>query len=118
MKTRRSTAMAAATAALVAGIASATAVSAADTPATRPTPVKTSHSAPRAGSILDGVHGALESLVAEGVIDEAQATSVQQQARAGSIDPKVLVDAGVLSNQQMQAVAHAIDQVKQSYAQP
>jgi hypothetical protein len=64
--------------------------------------------------ILAGVHGALENLVAQGTISQSQADAVQAQADAGSIDPKQLVDNGVVSDAQMRAVANSIDAVKRA----
>jgi hypothetical protein len=64
--------------------------------------------------ILAGVHGALENLVAQGTISQSQADAVQAQADAGSIDPKQLVDSGVVSDAQMRAVANSIDAVKRA----
>ena len=66
------------------------------------------------GGILAGVHDALARLVATGTITQAQADAVQQQANAGSIDPKQLVQSGALTDTQMRSVAAAIDQVKQA----
>jgi hypothetical protein len=66
------------------------------------------------GGILAGVRDALARLVAGGTITQAQADAVQQQANAGSIDPKQLVQSGALSDTQMRSVAAAIDQVKQA----
>lgn len=66
------------------------------------------------GGILVGVHDALARLVSSGTITQSQADTVQEQANTGSIDPKQLVDAGVLSDAQMRTVAASIDQVKRS----
>jgi hypothetical protein len=79
------------------------------TPAVRSTPAAATH-----GGILAGVHDALAHLVTDGTITQAGADAVQQQANAGSIDPKQLVQSGALSDTQMHAVAAAIDQVKQA----
>ena len=62
--------------------------------------------------ILAGVHSALEALVAQGTINQNQANAVQQEADGGSIDPKVLVDRGVVSDAQMRVIAASIDRVK------
>lgn len=69
---------------------------------------------PAAGGILAGVHAALERLVASGTISQQQADAVQQQANAGSIDPKTLVQHGVVSDAQMGAIGNSIDQVKRA----
>lgn len=67
------------------------------------------------GGILAEVHRALAGLVADGTIDQRQADAVQQEANAGSINPKELVDSGALTDAQMRAVAAQLDQVKRSY---
>ena len=77
-------------------------------------PATSTPAAAAPGGILAGVHDALERLVASGTITQAQADVVQQQANAGSIDPKQLVQSGALSDTQMRSVAAAIDQVKQA----
>jgi hypothetical protein len=64
--------------------------------------------------ILAGVHDALTGLVDNGTITPTQADAVQLQANAGSIDPNQLVQSGARNDAQMQAVAAAIDQVKQA----
>jgi hypothetical protein len=68
----------------------------------------------QAGGILAGVQTVLAGLVADGTIDQRQADAVQAEANAGSIDPKQLVDSGVLTDPQMRAVASKIDELKQS----
>ena len=78
------------------------------TVATQPAP----HVQP--GGILAGVHEILDSLVANGTINQQQADAIQAQANAGSIDPKQLVQDGVVSDAQMRAVAAQIDQLKRS----
>jgi hypothetical protein len=83
------------------------------------TPANTQTQAPaQPGGILAGVHQILSDLVAAGTINQQQANAVQSQADAGSIDPKQLVQSGVLSNAQMQAIGNRIDQLKRSYANP
>ena len=67
------------------------------------------------GGILAGVHQILASLVANGTINQQQADAIQTQANAGSIDPKQLVQNGVVSDAQMRSVAARIDQLKESY---
>lgn len=57
---------------------------------------------------------ALDRLVANGTIDQAQADTIEQQVEAGSLDPPVLIDAGTVNQGQMQAVAEALAQVKRS----
>jgi hypothetical protein len=83
---------------------------------TSPTTTVATQPAPHAqpGGILAGVHQILTSLVANGTINQQQADAIQAQANAGSIDPKQLVQNGVLSDAQMRAVAAQIDQLKQS----
>jgi hypothetical protein len=66
------------------------------------------------GGILAGVHDALARLVADGTITQSQADAVQEQANAGSINPKQLVDGSVLSDAQMRTVAASIDQLKRA----
>jgi hypothetical protein len=65
-----------------------------------------------AGSILPGVHGVLRNLVDQGRITQAQADAVQRQADTGTIDPKTLVQSGVITDRQMHLVANGIEQVK------
>ncbi|MGN6378450.1 MAG: hypothetical protein ACTHNU_05820 [Gaiellales bacterium] len=59
---------------------------------------------------------ALQRLVANGTIDQAQADAIERQVVAGSVDPAALVAAGRVNQTQMLAVAHALDQVKRSMA--
>ena len=66
------------------------------------------------GGILAGVHNALARLVANGTITQTGANAVQQQANAGSINPKQLVQSGALSDAQMQIVAASIDELKRA----
>ncbi|MBV8462038.1 MAG: hypothetical protein JO368_01995 [Acidimicrobiales bacterium] len=63
-------------------------------------------------SILPGVRGVLDSLVSQGRITQAQADAVQRQANTGTIDPKALVQSGVITDAQMHLVANGIEQVK------
>jgi hypothetical protein len=65
-----------------------------------------------AGSFLPGVRGVLRALVAQGRITQAQADAVQRQADTGRIDPKMLVQSGVITDAQMHLVANGIEQVK------
>ena len=65
-----------------------------------------------AESILPGVRGVLKSLVSQGRITQVQADAVQRQADTGRIDPKVLVQSGVITDAQMHLVANGIEQVK------
>ena len=83
---------------------------------TSPTTTVATQPAPDAqrGGILAGVHQILASLVANGTINQQQADAIQAQANAGSIDPKHLVQDGVVSDAQMRAVAAQIDQLKRS----
>jgi hypothetical protein len=109
MKPLRRPLLAAAASALIAGTVSFAAFSYAQSGSAIPSTV-----APAPGGILVGVHKALEDLVTNGSITQAQADAVQHQASAGSIDPKALVEAGTLTDAQMRLVANAIDQVKQN----
>jgi hypothetical protein len=100
--------------AAAAGVASAAGVGYAQDGGSKPaasTPATTAAPAP---GILAGVQAGLAGLVAEGTIDQHQADAVQQQADAGSIDPKTLVGSGVVSDPQMRAIANVIDQVKRT----
>lgn len=67
------------------------------------------------GGILAGVHGILAGLVTAGTITQQQADAVQAQANAGSIDPKQLVQQGVLTDAQMREIANRIDVLKRNY---
>jgi hypothetical protein len=95
--------------AIAAGTLSMAAVSYADAGgATSPASTKTSS----AGSILPGVRGVLKALVAQGRITQSQADAVQRQADSGTIDPKSLVQSGVITDARMRLVADGIEQVK------
>lgn len=96
---------------VVAGTASAAAVGFAQGNGASSTPT-TGRQAP--SGILAGVHNTLEKLVTQGTINQQQADAVQQQANAGSIDPKTLVQRGVVSDAQMRAIGNSIDQVKRA----
>jgi hypothetical protein len=71
---------------------------------------------PRAapGSVVAGAVAAIERLVAEGTLTSSQGEAIAAQIRAGSIDPKQLVQSGVVSDAQMRAAAAAIEQVKRA----
>lgn len=69
---------------------------------------------PADGGIMAGVHSALQRLVADGTISQQQATAVEQDAAAGSIDPNALVQGGVVNDAQMQAIGTSLDKVKQA----
>lgn len=64
------------------------------------------------GPVLVGAVAAIERLVSAGTLTARQGNAIEQEIRSGSIDPKALVDAGVVSDGQMRAAAAAIDQVK------
>jgi hypothetical protein len=66
--------------------------------------------APR--GMLAGVHDALANLVTHGTISQSEADAIQHQADAGSIDPKLLVQSGVISDARMRIVADSLDQLK------
>jgi hypothetical protein len=68
--------------------------------------------APR--GMLAGVHNALANLVAQGTISQSEADAVQHQADAGSIDPKLLVQSGAISDARMRIVADRLDQLKRA----
>jgi hypothetical protein len=80
-----------------------------DTGPTRPSAVG---APPARSGLLPGIPGALENLVARGVISQPQADAVQREANTGTIDPKALVQEGVLSDAQMHLVAARLDQLK------
>jgi hypothetical protein len=61
-------------------------------------------------------HTALQRLVANGTISQSQAAAIQRQVAAGSIDPAALIAAGTVNATQMHAIAHALTQVKESFA--
>ena len=100
--------------AAAAGVASAAGIGLAQDGGSKPaasTPVATTAPVP---GVLARIHNGLARLVALGTIDQQQADAVQRQADAGSIDPKTLVASGVVSDQQMRAIADVVDQVKQA----
>ena len=70
------------------------------------------------GGAPDGIaaaaHRALEALVAQQTIDQSQADAIQRQVDAGSVDPRTLVDGGVVTDAQMHAVATSLDAVKRA----
>ena|SRR5579872_723566 len=70
--------------------------------------------APPSGSVRAGALAAIEGLVSDGTLTRAQGDAIEAQIRAGSIDPKQLVDAGVLTDAKMRIAATAIDQVKRN----
>jgi len=65
-----------------------------------------------AGSVLPGVRGVLKYLVGQGSITQTQADAIQRQADTGTIDPKTLVQSGVITDAQMHLVANGIEEVK------
>jgi hypothetical protein len=72
-----------------------------------------STTAPAAGQ-SNPFDAAVEALVKDGTINQAQAGALRQQIDAGTIDPLELVDTGVLTAAQMQAVETRLGAVKQS----
>ena len=108
-------ALATATIAIAASVGSVAGISLAQG-GSAPTVASATNSQQPPGGILTGLHGVLTSLVVQGTINQEQANAVQQQADAGSIDPKQLVDSGTLTNAQMRTVANQIDHLKRSYA--
>ena len=69
--------------------------------------------APAAGQ-SNPFDAAVQALVEDGTINQAQAVALRQQIDAGTIDPLELVDTGVLTAAQMQAVETRLGAVKQS----
>jgi hypothetical protein len=59
---------------------------------------------------------AVQALVEDGTIDQAQADVLRRQIDAGGIDPQELIDNGVLTAAQMQAVQARLGSAKQSLA--
>jgi hypothetical protein len=80
--------------------------------ASSPQPV--SPTAAGGGSVVTGAVAAIDRLVADDVLTGAQGDAIDQQIRSGSIDPKQLVNSGVVSDAQMRAAAAAIAQVKRA----
>ena len=64
--------------------------------------------------ITQDAYRALEALATRKIITQSQADAVQRQVLAGSVDPKALVDAGILSNDQMRQVANSLAAVKRA----
>ena len=56
----------------------------------------------------------LNRLVARGTINQAQADTIEQDVVGGSVDPRALINDGVVTETQMQAVADTLDQVKRA----
>jgi len=77
-------------------------------------PARTVAAAGSHGDITHNAYRALEVLVTRKVITQTQADAVQRQVIAGSIDPKALVDGGVLSSDQMRQVANSLTAVKRA----
>jgi hypothetical protein len=57
-------------------------------------------------------HQALQSLVADGTISQAQADVIREQGDTASVDPRALVANGVVTAAQMSKVAARLDGVK------
>jgi hypothetical protein len=108
---RRAVAGAAMAAVVAAGVAVGTS-EAAGSGSSPPPPVKSTAGPASPVNVRASVRAALDRLVAAGTITAAQASTVQRQVDSGSVDPKQLVDAGVLNDVQMHAVQAAITQVK------
>jgi hypothetical protein len=77
-------------------------------------PPRTAVAAGAHGNITQNAYRAVEALVAQKIITQAQADAVQRQVVAGSVDPKTLVDSGTLSNDQMRQVANSLTAVKRA----
>jgi hypothetical protein len=104
---------------IVTAAAGAAQVALADT--ANPTPVHQGHDAssatgPGADITQNPYTAALEALVTRGVINQAQADTVQQQVLAGSVYPEALVADGTLSNDQMRQVGDSLGAVKRAAA--
>jgi hypothetical protein len=75
------------------------------------------HSGARApAAIVHAARTALQRLVANGTINQAQADAIERHVTAGFIDPAALIANGTVTHTQMLAVAHALTQVKRSAA--
>ena len=68
------------------------------------------------GSVIAGADAGIERLVAENALSRAQGDAIEQQINAGSVDPKQLVDSGVVTDPQMRVAANAIAQAKRAGA--
>jgi hypothetical protein len=78
-------------------------------------------SAPEAGvpaGLLAETQRALDALVADGTIDQSQASAVQSRVASGSIDTTEVVSSGVLDEVQMQRVNEVLRAIKSSYTGP
>jgi hypothetical protein len=107
--------------AIVAASATVAGVAFADDSAATPVSSKPAQSraatvaaAPASDPIAVAARGALDRLVADGTIDRSQAATIEQQVEGGSVDPTALVNAQVVDQAQMQAVAGALDHVKRA----
>ena len=86
-------------------------------PGASTTAAKHATSAPSAATdVVAGAIAALDDLAAQGVLTQAQADAVATDVRAGSVDPRALIQDNVLDASQAQAVASAIDRVKRAAA--
>ena len=70
--------------------------------------------APASDPIAVAARVALDRLIADGTIDRSQAATIEQQVEGGSVDPTALVNAQVVDQAQMQAIAEALDHVKRA----
>jgi len=76
---------------------------------------KTANSRPApARSVVVAATAGVGRLVDDGTITRQQADSIDRQITTGSIDPKQLVDGGIVTEPQMRAVADVITAVKRS----
>ena len=64
------------------------------------------------GPVVAAADAALEQMAANGTLSRTQADAIEAQVNAGSIDPKQLVNDGVVTDAQMRTVANAIEQIK------
>jgi hypothetical protein len=65
---------------------------------------------------LNPFHAAVQSLVEDGTINQAQAEALHRQIDAGQLDPEELVKSGTLTPAQAQAAEDRLSAVKQSLA--
>ncbi len=87
------------------------------------TPENTEQSATATTIVTDGappeivaaIQTALEQLVTDGTISQAQADAIGQDVAAGGVDESALVEGGFVTDAQMQAVSDVMREVKMSF---
>ena len=67
-------------------------------------------------AIARGARTALQTLVANGTLDQAQADTIEHDVQAGLVDSHALLTAGTVNQAQMRAVTEVLGQVKRSVA--